>query len=216
MSMKKGNFKILALETDTGYITKGNIYEFKNGKAKLDKRESSTYQDFTEFANRNPFFSVMEFIDNNSKIHIMVKDRTTHAILKQGNQVIKRAQAICNPSDEFNFEIGANIAFQRLVGSEVKQEVREVKRHAEVGEFIKIVEVWRPSFNYKKGDVFKVTESNSSTVFTSGKEEHYIADREYVVLENYQPQQGHFDITEVSKEDLVNELRRRLELSGNV
>lgn len=72
-----------------------------------------------------------------------------------------------------------------------KAEVREVKRHAKVGEYIKIVRPERTFGYYGKGSVFKVV---SVRVCGDVEVEKYKKDcvtyiyaREYVVLENYTP-----------------------------
>ena len=41
---------------------------------------------------------------------------------KRGNEILKTAKATCSPSDEFDFGIGAKLAFDRLTGTEKKEE----------------------------------------------------------------------------------------------
>lgn len=62
-------------------------------------------------------FSDFVFADNN-EIHITTDGVVTHAILKENGKVAKRSKAICSPQDEFNFEYGAKLAFDRLFGIE--------------------------------------------------------------------------------------------------
>ena len=52
----------------------------------------------------------------NQKIVITYDGKTTTAKLFDGKQVIKTATARCCPSDEFDFNIGASIALERLTG----------------------------------------------------------------------------------------------------
>lgn len=40
---------------------------------------------------------------------------------KRGDEIVKTAKATCAPSDEFNFETGAKLAFDRLMGREEPQ-----------------------------------------------------------------------------------------------
>ncbi len=49
-------------------------------------------------------------------IHITAdKDgKTTHAVLKEGSEVVKMAKSVCAPGDTYSFETGANIACRRL------------------------------------------------------------------------------------------------------
>jgi hypothetical protein len=54
-------------------------------------------------------------------IVIYPKGTDTIAILKDGNKVVKSAKAMCNPTDTYDFNIGAKLAFERLMGEEVKQ-----------------------------------------------------------------------------------------------
>lgn len=51
-------------------------------------------------------------------IHIYHDGKTTTARLCEGKEVVKTATAICHPDDEFDFEIGAELAFGRLFGKE--------------------------------------------------------------------------------------------------
>lgn len=57
---------------------------------------------------------------NNKKIVITSDGVETLARLYEGNKVVKSATAKCSPHDEYNFEAGAKIAFDRLTGNEEK------------------------------------------------------------------------------------------------
>lgn len=104
---------------------------------------------------------------------------TTIVIYRNDNKVValdkstgEKAEANCNPADEFDFRTGAKLAFNRLMGEDVKPDngVREVKRKAKVGEYIKIVDAHPYLIPYKNGDVFKVistSEGNWRTLPTS-------------------------------------------------
>lgn len=54
----------------------------------------------------------------NQKIVITTNGKTTFARLYDGDKVVKTAEAKCNPSDEFDFETGAKLAFERLFAKE--------------------------------------------------------------------------------------------------
>ena len=135
------------------------------------------------------------FSDNLEKV-----ESETIVIYRNDNKVIaldkttgKKAEAKCNPVDEFDFRTGAKLAFSRLMGEDVKTDVgvREVKRKAKVGEYIKIVDA-HPLFNsYKNGDVFKVVSVSRSGVEIKKDETQVTAawHSEYVVLENYKPEE---------------------------
>lgn len=104
----------------------------------------------------------------------------------------KKAEAKCNPADEFDFRTGAKLAFNRLMGDDVKPDdgVREVKRKAKVGEYVKIVDAMPYLIPYKNGDIFKVisTSRHGVVIEKDGKPVTSAWHREYVVLENYKPE----------------------------
>jgi hypothetical protein len=59
---------------------------------------------------------------DNHKIVITTDGNKTLARLYEGNNVIKSAVAKCSPEDTFDFETGARIAFDRLVGEKPVEE----------------------------------------------------------------------------------------------
>lgn len=125
---------------------------------------------------------------------------TTIVIYRNDNKVValdkstgEKAEAKCNPADEFDFRTGAKLAFNRLMGEDVKIDngVREVKRKAKVGEYVKIVDAHPYLIPYKNGDIFKVI-STSKTGVVIEKDGTPVTSawhREYVVLENYKPEE---------------------------
>lgn len=159
---------------------------------------------------------------NNQTIAIYSKGLETIALLKEGKKVIKKATAKCNPSDTYDFNIGARLAFSRLVGGVyiggidmAIDTIREVKRPAKVGEWIKVVNA-RDSFGYySDGDIFKVLEngddwSPGAAIVGSTDVFPYIDANEYVVLENYQPEATKA-LSDYTDEELIDELSKRLE-----
>lgn len=140
----------------------------------------------------------------------------TIVIYRNDNKVValdkstgEKAEAKCNPADEFDFRTGAKLAFNRLMGEDVKPDngVREVKRKAKVGEYIKIVDAMPWMIPYKNGDIFKVISTDKSGVVIekAGTPVSAAWHREYVVLENYKPEekaQEHND-SEIHVGDMV-------------
>lgn len=135
---------------------------------------------------------------------------TTIVIYRNDNKVValdkstgEKAEANCNPADEFDFRTGAKLAFNRLMGEDVKPDngVREVKRKAKVGEYIKIVDAKPFLIPYENGEIFRVIGVKNATceVENSVKRCH-TWHSEYVVLENYKPE-------EKSQEDDDSEIR---------
>ena len=125
---------------------------------------------------------------------------TTIVIYRNDNKVValdkstgEKAEAKCNPADEFDFRTGAKLAFNRLMGEDVKIDngVREVKRKAKVGEYVKIVDVHPYLIPYKNGDIFKVISTSKPGVVIEkdGTPVTSAWHREYVVLENYKPEE---------------------------
>lgn len=96
---------------------------------------------------------------NNQKIVITSDGTETLARLYENGKVVKSATAKCSPEDEFNFNIGAKLAFDRLICEEkTSEEWRVVHRHARAGDYIRIK---KASFSFNEiGDILKVAESH--------------------------------------------------------
>lgn len=129
-------------------------------------------------------------------------------ITRYGQKVVaklgkKVGVAKCSPEDEFDFNVGAKLAFARLMGEEKtenfdKVEYKEVKRPAKVGEYIKLIQ---KSFAFSEvGDILKVSSvEKNGLVKVLGKDHPRDTKHpeelwnytiiEYVVLENYQPKE---------------------------
>lgn len=123
----------------------------------------------------------------------------TIVIYRNDNKVIaldkstgEKAEANCNPADEFDFRTGAKLAFNRLMGEDVKLDngVREVKRKAKVGEYVKVVNEKSVFNTYKNGEIFKVTYvTKSGCICKNSEKQCGLWHEEYVVLENYKPEE---------------------------
>ena len=129
------------------------------------------------------------------RIVIYCDGTTTTANMTINDRKIKTAFARRNPEDKFDWKKGAALVFERLWNSpkklREKPEVREVKRWAKPGEYIKIVSAQSANNeNYCNGDILRVTSyyevecngwvnANGATVC--------IDPEEYVVLEGYRP-----------------------------
>ena len=150
-----------------GYTKSGKIYQGKHCWY-FEKEDLEIINDETIVIYRN---------DNK----VVALDKTTG----------KKAEAKCNPADEFDFRTGAKLAFNRLMGEYVKPDdgVREVKRKAKVGEYVKIVCAMPCLIPYKNGDIFKVNCVTTSGCICKKSEENVgLWHSEYVVLENYKPE----------------------------
>lgn len=144
----------------------------------------------------------------------IIKDETI-VIYRKDNKVIaldkttgEKAEAKCNPADEFDFRTGAKLAFNRLMGEDVKPDngVREVKRKAKVGEYIKIIDAKPLLISYENGEIFRVIGiGNVGCKVKNSVKSCYVWHEEYVVLENYKPEekaQEHND-SEIHVGDMV-------------
>lgn len=135
----------------------------------------------------------------NETIVIYRKDNKVIALDKSTGE---KAEANCNPADEFDFRTGAKLAFNRLMGEDVKTDnvVREVKRKAKVGEYIKIVNAKTFLIPYENGEIFRVIGiGNVGCKVKNSVKSCYVWHEEYVVLENYKPE-------EKAKEEDDNEI----------
>lgn len=140
---------------------------------------------------------------------------TTIVIYRNDNKVValdkstgEKAEANCNPADEFDFRTGAKLAFNRLMGEDVKpDDVREVKRKAKIGEYIKVVDAHSIFGTYKNGDILKVTYVTSAGCECEGFDalSPGLWHEEYVVLENYKPKE---DDSKIHVGDMVEVTHR--------
>lgn len=129
------------------------------------------------------------------QITIDCNGTTTIATMTINGRGIKTAIARRNPEDKFDWKKGAELAFERLWNSPRKAKkmhgVREVKRWAKPGEYIKTVNAWVGYEGYyRDGDIFQVTECckipNNGWLIVNGVN-FAISPNEYVVLEGYRP-----------------------------
>lgn len=126
-----------------------------------------------------------------AKQETIVIYRNDNKVVAMDKSTGEKAEAKCNPADEFDFRTGAKLAFNRLMGEDVKPDigVREVKRKAKVGEYIKVVDAMPYLIPYKNGDIFKVTYVTASGCICKNSDgDTGLWHEEYVVLENYKPE----------------------------
>lgn len=139
----------------------------------------------------------------------------TIVIYRNDNKVValdkttgEKAEAKCNPADEFDFRTGAKLAFDRLMGEDVKPDngVREVKRKAKVGEYIKIVDAKPFLIPYENGEIFRVIGIKNATCNVKNSVKSCcVWHDEYVVIENYKPEE---DDSKIHVGDMVEVTHR--------
>lgn len=187
--MRKRKFKVGERYTSKLFVDKGAVIEITE--------ISGDVVSYKDIAGRT--YSVKNF-EIGSLFSDMLKKvgSETIVIYRNDNKVIaldkstgEKAEAKCNPADEFDFRTGAKLAFNRLMGEYVKPDdgVREVKRKAKVGEYIKIVDAKPFLIPYENGEIFRVIGVKNATCEVENSVKRFYAwHREYVVLENYKPE----------------------------
>lgn len=187
--MRKRKFKVGERYTSKLFVDKGAVIEIT--------KISGDVVSYKDIAGRT--YSVKNF-EIGSLFSDMLKKvgSETIVIYRNDNKVIaldkstgEKAEANCNPADEFDFRTGAKLAFNRLMGEDVKPDngVREVKRKAKVGEYIKIVDAKPFLIPYENGEIFRVIGVKNATCEVENPVKRFCAwHREYVVLENYKPE----------------------------
>jgi hypothetical protein len=123
---------------------------------------------------------------------VIFNDKAT-ILFKDGKKFVSK----CDNEDTFDKEKGLLLCIAKSAGytyedilellGTAKSPVKEVKRHAKEGEYIKIVDRIRGEKRYKNGDIVKVTFAFSYSGVMCGV--IAILDKEYVVLENYVPKE---------------------------
>lgn len=187
--MRKRKFKVGERYTSKLFVDKGAVIEIT--------KISGDVVSYKDIAGRT--YSVKNF-EIGSLFSDMLKKvgSETIVIYRNDNKVIaldkstgEKAEANCNHADEFDFRTGAKLAFNRLMGEDVKPDngVREVKRKAKVGEYIKIVDAKPFLIPYENGEIFRVIGVKNATCEVENPVKRFCAwHREYVVFENYKPE----------------------------
>lgn len=136
----------------------GHIYKTKsNGVIKITdiNNEDVSYKDIVGDSGPSK-----QFIANSIFANSLIPLNETIVIFRKDNKVIaldkrtgKKVEARCNPADEFDFYIGAKLAFQRLMSEteEFKKLEEEPMKREEKSENEKFVENIADLFNeFKK------------------------------------------------------------------
>lgn len=107
------------------------------------------------------------------ELHVTSDGTTTHAVLKEGGKVVKRAKAVCSPNDEYRFETGARLAVDRVFGKE--EEKKEPEYKFNIGDHV-VVKDKNEAFPYFK-DFVKRYDKDTQLLFAYGhypkKGDHY-------------------------------------------
>lgn len=170
-----------------------------------------SYKDVVRETSGRKIFEIGSiFSDNLEKVgsETIVIYRNDNKVVALDKSTGEKAEAKCNPADEFDFRTGAKLAFDRLMGEDVKPDngVREVKRKAKVGEYIKIVDAKPFLIPYENGEIFRVIGIKNATCNVKNSVKScYVWHDEYVVLENYKPEE---DDSKIHVGDMVEVTHR--------
>lgn len=93
------------------------------------------------------------------KIIITTDGKTTTAKLFNGKDLVKSAEAKCSPSDEFDFEKGAALAVDRLLGHEEKP-----ANPFEAGDFVRVIGCTHYRHGLALGSVGRVSGTRGSDI----------------------------------------------------
>ena len=174
--MKEHKFKVGERYTSKLFVDKGEVIEITeiSGGTVFYKDVVGESICLKYFQIGSIFSAALEKVD--TTIVIYRKDNKVIALDKSTGE---KAEANCNPADKFDFRTGAKLAFNRLMGEDAKPCL----------------------IPYKNGDIFKVNCVTTSGCFCKKSEENVgLWHKEYVVLENYKPE-------EKSQEDDDSEIR---------
>ena len=145
--------------------------------------------------------------NNNSKsIHITFDNTITHAVLKDGKDVIKRAKVGLYHEDEYKFETGVIEVVKKLLDIKEDDREEEIKPFikAKVGDRIRIVNnngEHYPEVN--DGDIHKVVEVYSGFVNTNKENSFMDYYKEYEIIESTK------DLSDYTTDELLAEIRIR-------
>lgn len=192
--MVKRKFKVGERYKSGCFADNGAVIEITeiNGETCFYKDVVGKSVGFNHFNRGSLFASALEEVDETIVIY-----RNDNKVVALDKSTGEKAEAKCNPADEFDFRTGAKLAFNRLMGEDVKSDngVREVKRKAKVGEYVKVVYAMPCLIHYKNGDIFKVNRVTPSGCICKKSEKNVgLWHKEYVVLENYKPEENDSEI----------------------
>lgn len=138
--------------------------------------------------------STKKRVDEPKKLETTYPTITAHVI--EGNKTTvmlsdgRIGEVTCYHKDTFDPTVGVAEAYKKALGinkAEDKPIVKEVKRPANIGEYVKVVDA-KLNLGYQNGDILKVRIKNPHTIMAHKKcGDVAVWHSEYVVLEGYDP-----------------------------
>lgn len=111
-----------------------------------------------------------DLVEPEEELHVTRKGKTTHAVLKKDGKIVKRAQADCDPRDEFDFETGARLAIDRVFGKETEKK--------------------EPTYKFTIGDPVVVTDKNEAFPYFKDFVKQYDEDTQLLFAYGHCPKKG--------------------------
>jgi len=145
--------------------------------------------------------------NNQKSIHITFSDNSTHAVLKDGKDVIKQSTVGLYHGDEYKFEVGAMEVVKKLL--DIRDDVEECKPKfvkAKVGDRIRIIkdnDNHNPTVNI--GDIHLVKEIYKSWIDTD-KNSFCDDCEEYEIIKS---SSNH--LSDYTVDELLSEIKLRME-----
>ena len=174
-------------------FTPGKVYKVKHGEITSDN--GFTYRDSTNA-------KVLDFLSEWYLFKKVEKDKTVKMREKlrdycQGRSCsgCKLSGDTCRCGNGTTFMMKGDTGNYAMSNKEIKAAfnivfgtgIKEIKRHAKVGEYVKIVDEYGSCGRYKNGDILKIIEDTGHVRYECGDGE-FLYDSEYVVLEGYNPE----------------------------
>lgn len=170
--------KILELEV---LRTRGDFMDVRLKKATGEGKKYE--QHIFEFVRQDNY----NLVSRKQELHVTSDGTTTHAVLKEGGKVVKRAKAVCSPDDEYSFETGARLAIDRVFGKDEKN--AEEKGAA-----------YEPKSKFNIGNIVKVVDSGKTYTLYDDIMQQYGAD--YLMRWAYgvpAPKDGQYEVVQRNK-----------------
>ncbi len=110
------------------------------------------------------FVSSTEFSIVEERIELFRSKNTVVCLKKVGGKVVGRGKAKCCPSDTFDFDYGAELAFERMLGKKSVKIPKIVKQKLYcVGDIVLIKNKWKssiavPPMDFMLGNAYEVVE----------------------------------------------------------
>lgn len=171
-------FKVRCTKAKGNRFIVGKVYEpDKNGRLTDelgrvgDASLAGTFEEWYKHCNWIDY-DFEQVTNARHEIHITCTDgKTTHAVKKVDGKIVARSKAVCCPSDTFDFAIGANLAYDRLMRPETLEKVQPEQPKQEPVKLY-CVKDWDTSFT--AGRIYEV--SNEEIHYDDGRFGYFPSD----------------------------------------